>query len=61
MEYKFKAGDRIKHKDGLNGTVTYDEDKDGLVNWRGPTAGYRVSHKSAITLVTETPRWRKQS
>lgn len=59
MEYKFKVGDEVKHKDGLRGTVTRDEDKHGLVNWKGPTAGYRVSDKSALSLVTEIPRWRK--
>ena len=59
MEYKFKVGDSIKHKDGLSGTVTKDEDAHGLVNWKGPTAGYRVSDKSALTLNTSIPRWRK--
>ena len=59
MEYKFKAGDKIKHQDGLIGTVTNDEDKHGLVNWKGAAAGYRVSHKSALTLNTQIYRWRK--
>ena len=61
MEYKFKYGDSIKHKDGLSGTVTKDEDENGLVNWKGVTAGYRVSHKSALVLNTSIPRWRKNT
>ena len=59
MEYKFKVGDSIKHKDGLSGTVTKDEDQHGLVNWKSAAAGYRVSDKSALTLHTKTFRWRK--
>ena len=55
----FKVGDAVRHQDGLHGTVTKDEDKDGLVNWKGPTAGYRVSHSSALTKHTKVPRWRK--
>jgi hypothetical protein len=58
-EYKFKAGDLVQHKEGLHGTVTKDEDSNGLVNWKGVTAGYRTSDKSALTLVTKNLRWRK--
>jgi hypothetical protein len=59
LEEGFKMGDPVRHNDGLSGTVTKDEDKDGLVNWKGPTAGYRVSHSSTLTKRTEVPRWRK--
>ena len=58
MEYKFKAGDKVKHKEGTVGTVLYDEKENGLVDWKD-ASGYRVSDKSALVLNTTVPRWRK--
>lgn len=58
MEYKYKAGDRVRHIEGTTGVVLYDEYANGLVNWKG-VRGHRVSDKSVLTLDTKVRRWRK--
>lgn len=58
MEFKFKFGDKVRHEDGTLGTVTKDEDKDGLVNWKS-VREYRVSDKSALKIDNTKFRWRK--
>jgi hypothetical protein len=55
----FKIGDSVKHKEGTHGHVIKDQDEDGLVKWKSASTGYRISHFSALTLNTQTPRWRK--
>jgi hypothetical protein len=55
----FKTGDSVKHQEGTHGHVIKDQDEDGLVKWKSPSTGYRISHFSVLTLNTKIPRWRK--